>query len=262
MTFGSLGATVMSIRPSWLPVVGLTVLDAGARVHRRSGRVGAPADGGAVHEPVRVRGDRREGRAAAGWHRGRVEAVGAVLAEVVLPRRCEPARADRGDDPRGLYCPCRRARARRRLAVESRNRSSCTARSSRRRRCRRRRSPSSCPQRPWCSRSGRRAPCRLSRTAGTARRLGVSHSEDVLRQQLPGRAGVGRLQDALAAHGEGAVVEIPGARVDRVVVGGVDREGVDGDRREPSGSSACLVQVVLLLQQLVVFQTPPPILAA
>ena len=76
------------------------VLDAGARVHRRPGRVGAPGDGGAVHEPVRVRGDRREGRAPAGGHGGRVEAVGAVLAEVVLHRRCEPAHADRGDDPR------------------------------------------------------------------------------------------------------------------------------------------------------------------
>ncbi len=90
----------MSIRPSWSPVVGFGVLDAAARVHRRAGRVRAAGYGRAVDEPVRVRGDRRERRAPARRHVGGVQAVRAVLAEVVLHRRCEAAHADRGDDPR------------------------------------------------------------------------------------------------------------------------------------------------------------------
>ena len=75
------------------------------------------------------------------------------------------------------------------------------------------------------------------------------------------RAGVGGLEDALAAHREGAVVQVAGAGIDRVVVVRIDGEGVDRVV-EMSGSSVVTVQVVEPLQQLVVFQTPPPTVAA
>ena len=65
-----------------------------------------------------------------------------------------------------------------------------------------------------------------------ARGLGVGRAEDARAEHGPVRAAVGRLEDALAAHRERAVVEVAGAGVDRVVVVRVDRERVDADRRD------------------------------
>jgi hypothetical protein len=89
-----------------------------------------------------------------------------------------------------------------------------------------------------------------------ARRLGVGRAEDVAPSTVQWLR-VGRLEDALAAHREGAVVQVAGARVDRVVVFGSMRERVDRERGD-EGVVVCDVHVVDAVQQFVVFQTPPP----
>ena len=90
----------------------------------------------------------------------------------------------------------------------------------------------------------------------------VRRPEDVRAEHRPGGAGVGRLEDALAAHREGAEVEVARARVDRVVVAGVECERVDRDRGDQRVVGHDASSVVGVLQQFVVFQTPPPTLAA
>src|SRR4029079_2214232 len=79
---------------------------------------------------------------------------------------------------------------------------------------------------------------------------GGGDAEDVRAEHGPGRAGIGGLEDAVAAHRERPVVEVAGAGVDRVVVVRVDGHGVDaggGDERvvghhRPGGRGAAAVR--------------------
>ncbi len=80
-------------------------------------------------------------------------------------------------------------------------------------------------------------------------RFGVSRAENTRAQDCPGRPTIGGFEDALAAHGERAEVQIARAGIDDVVVVRIDRQGVDGggaDQRivreqSPVGGAAAAV---------------------
>ncbi len=204
----------------------------------------------AVDEAVGVARDGSEGRAAARGHVGLVEAVGAVLVEVVLDGGGEAADAERRDDAGGAAA----------MLVSSRPVMSCRCvlkllvvqgQSSSRRRRRRGRGRSSCRPRPCCCRWGQRAPCRPPDTAGTGRAgTGSAAPKTSAPSTVQVAPGVGRFQDALTAHREGAVVEVAGAGVDRVVIVRVDDDGVDAGGRDrrvvgdgaPGGRAATAVR--------------------
>src|SRR4030095_4147263 len=81
------------------------------------------------------------------------------------------------------------------------------------------------------------------------RRDGVRHTENVGAEYCPGSAGVYGLENTLATHGEGTVMESAGAGVDSVMIIRIDHDGVDGcggNKRIvcddcPSGRSAAAI---------------------
>jgi hypothetical protein len=164
-------------------------------------------------------------------HRSGVEPVRAVLAEVVLNGRREAAHADRGDDPR------------RAALVDELEAGDVLALG---RKCVRRARPGPVDaavvgdEQPSL-RAGDHLAARIRVDAHLADgvvlrelagRLRVGHPEDAFAEERPGRTAIRGLQNPLAAHRERAVVQVSRARVDRVVVGGVDRDRVDADRRD------------------------------
>ena len=91
--------------------------------------------------------------------------------------------------------------------------------------------------------------------------LGVSHAEHIRPQHRPGGTGIGGFQNALTAHRKGTKIQVARAGIDGVMIVRID-DIVSIAVVEISGSSVTTVQVVEALQQLVVFQTPPPTVPA
>ncbi|PYK47431.1 MAG: hypothetical protein DME51_13680 [Verrucomicrobia bacterium] len=60
------------------------------------------------------------------------------------------------------------------------------------------------------------------------RRLRVNHAEYIRAQYRPGATCISRFKDALAAHGEGTEIEIARARIDGVMIAGIDGHTVNG----------------------------------
>src|SRR4029453_12152185 len=70
-------------------------------IHRCSSRIRAASNLITKHEPIGIACDCSETRAAASSHRGAVDAVGTVQAQIVLHGRCESTSPNRCDDTRG-----------------------------------------------------------------------------------------------------------------------------------------------------------------
>ena len=91
--------------------------------------------------------------------------------------------------------------------------------------------------------------------------FGISRAEHSAANERPVSASIDRLQYTLTAHRKRAVVQVTGTGVNGLMIARVDGDCVDRRDRD-KGIVVVLVQVVVELQQFVVFQTPPPTLPA